>query len=123
VLSLLIAQAAAPDAGASPGGAAGLLASPLPLILVMFAIFYFMIIRPQSKQQKSHQDFLGKLQKGDEVVTTGGLLGKVAAINDDKVLTLEIANNVKVRVLKAQIAGPVQQQPAADNKPAEEPKK
>jgi preprotein translocase subunit YajC len=119
---LLIAQAAPAAQDAAPSGPAGLLASPLPLIAVMFAIFYFMIIRPQSKQQKTHQEFLNKLQKGDEVVTTGGLLGKISAITDDKTLTLEIANNVRVRVMKAQIAGPVQQ-PAAESKPAEEAKK
>src|SRR5207237_4336472 len=113
-LSLLLAQAAqnAPPADAPGGGAGGLFSSSLPLILVMFAIFYFMIIRFQSKQQKTHQSFLSGLQKGDEVVTNGGLIGKVAAINDDKVLTLEIANNVKVRVMKAQIAGPVAAAPA-----------
>jgi preprotein translocase subunit YajC len=107
VLSLLIAQAAQGSPEAAPSGAAGILASPLPLILVMFAIFYFMIIRPQQKQQRTHKDYLDKLQKGDEVVTNGGLLGKIAAVQDEKVLTLEIAPNVKVRVLKSQIAGPV----------------
>jgi preprotein translocase subunit YajC len=123
VLSLMLAQAAQ-TAGqeAAPGGMAGLLASPLPLILVMFAIFYFMIIRPQSKTQKTHQDFLARLQKGDEVITNGGLLGRIAAVNDEKVVTLEIAPNVKVRVVKAQIAGPVVVA-APDAKPSEEPAK
>ena len=116
MLSLLIAQAT-PDA--APSGPLGLLSSPLPLIVLMFGIFYFMIIRPQSKQQKGHQSFLDKLQKGDEVVTNGGLIGKVAAISEDKVLTLEIAPKVNVRVLKTQISGPVLQ-PGADGKPAED---
>ncbi|HUC08173.1 MAG TPA: preprotein translocase subunit YajC [Solirubrobacterales bacterium] len=121
MLALILAQAAAPDA--APTGIAGLLSSPLPLILVMFAIFYFMIIRPQSKQAKTQQDFLSKLQKGDEVVTNGGLFGKIYSVNDEKTLTLEIAPNVKVRVLKSQIAGPTQPAAAADGKPSEEPAK
>jgi len=120
VLALLLAQA---TTDAAPSGIAGLLSSPLPLIVVMFAIFYFMIIRPQSKQAKSQQDFLGKLQKGDEVVTNGGLFGKIANVNDEKTLTLEIAPNVKVRVLKSQIAGPTATAAAADGKPSEEPAK
>ena len=118
MLSLLLAQAAQATSD-SPSGVAGLISSPLPLIAVMFAIFYFMIIRPQSKTAKTHQEFLGKLQKGDEVVTTGGIFGRIYTINDDKVLTLEVANNVRIRVLKAQIAGPVQQ-PSAEIKPAED---
>ncbi len=117
----LLAQAAQP-AQEAPQGPMGLLASPLPLIAVMFAIFYFMIIRPQSKQQKSHQSFLTGLQKGDEVLLNGGMIGKIAAISEDKICTIEIAPNVKVRVLKTQIAGPVQQAAEA-GKPAEEPAK
>ena len=122
MLSLLFAQAAQAASDAASTGLAGLLSSPLPLILVMFAIFYFMIIRPQSKTAKTHQDYLSKLQKGDEVVTNGGLFGKIANVNDEKILTLEIAPNVKVRVLKSQISGPVQPA-AAGGKPAEEPAK
>ncbi len=118
MLSMLLAQAAP---AAEPSGPMGLLASPLPLIAVMFAIFYFMIIRPQSKQQKSHQSFLNGLQKGDEVLLNGGLIGKIYAISEDKIATIEIAPNVRVRVLKAQIAGPTQQPEAG--KPAEEPAK
>ena len=112
----LLAQAA-PAAEAS--GPAGLLSGPLPLIAVMFAIFYFMIIRPQQKQQKQLQGFLGGLQKGDEVVTTAGIIGKIAAINE-QFITLEVANNVKVRVLKSNIVGPFQPKPAEAEKPADE---
>ncbi len=122
MLSLLLAQAAQAAPDAAPSGVAGLLSSPLPLIAVMFAIFYFMIIRPQSKTAKTHQEFLSKLQKGDEVVTNGGLFGKIYAINDDKILTLEIASNVRVRVLKSQVSGPVQQA-QTDAKPLEDVKK
>ena len=75
------------------------------LIAIFFAIFYFMIIRPQQKQQKKLQAFLDGLTKGDEVVTTGGMIGKIDKVAGS-VLTLEIASGVKVRILKAQVVAP-----------------
>ncbi len=102
----LLAQAAG---SSSPfGGQFGM----LPLVLIFFAIFYFMIIRPQQKTQKDHKAWGDQLKKGDEVVTGGGIIGKVALVAGD-VVTVEIANNVKVRVLKAQITGPFGAVPAA----------
>ncbi|MBI3543932.1 MAG: preprotein translocase subunit YajC [Deltaproteobacteria bacterium] len=74
----------------------------MPFVL-MFGVIYFLIIRPQQKKMKEHQETLGKLSQGDEVVTTGGLIGKVTGITD-RVLTVEIASNVKVKVLRTQIA-------------------
>ena len=65
------------------------------------------MIRPQSKKQKDHQSMLGQLKRGDEVITTGGMIGKIHTVSDT-VVTLEIAQNVRVRVLKGQIAGPYQ---------------
>jgi len=94
----LLAQAA--DQQQSPLGSFGLL---VPAAL-FFVIFYFIVMRPQAKQRNSHQAFLDKLGKGDEVVTTGGVIGKVDRVAGDLVF-VEIANNVKVRVLKAQISG------------------
>src|SRR3954468_17533944 len=93
----LIAQASSEQ---SPFGAFGLL---VPAAL-FFVIFYFIVMRPQAKQRNSHQAFLDKLGKGDEVVTTGGVIGKVDRVAGDLVF-VEIANNVKVRVLKAQSSG------------------
>src|SRR6267143_29285 len=75
------------------------------LVAIFFGIFYFMIIRPQQKQQKTHKSFLESLKKGDEVITNGGLIGRIAGVQGD-VLTLEIANNVRVRVLKDQVNRP-----------------
>ena len=95
----LLAQAA--ESSSPFGGQFGM----LPLVLIFFAIFYFMIIRPQQKQQKDHKAWSDQLKKGDEVVTGGGIVGRVAVVAGD-VVTVEIANNVKVRVLKAQITGP-----------------
>jgi preprotein translocase subunit YajC len=92
--------------GSPPGGAAGGGANPLaqfiPLIL-MFAIFYFLLIRPQQKKAKEHRSLLDALKKGDQVVTAGGMHGKVSAI-DDQVVTLEIAPGVNVKFNKGFIA-------------------
>lgn len=101
-ISDAFAQAAAPAQGSQ-----GIMGMFVPM-LVVFGIFYFMIIRPQKKREKDHQGFLTSLQKGDEVLTQSGLLGKVAGIAD-KVITLEIAPNVKVKVLKGSVAQKVDQ--------------
>mgnify|MGYP000961995192 FL=1 len=102
------AQAAAPA-----GGAAGL-ASFLPLILI-FVIMYFLMIRPQQKRAKEHRAMVEALKKGDEVVTQGGLVGKVTAVRDQE-LEVEIAPGVKVRVIRATVTGLVNRtQSAAAN--------
>lgn len=77
----------------------------LPLIII-FAIFYFLLIRPQQKRAKEHQNFLANLKRGDEVVTNGGLIGRIVALTDD-VVTLEVAEKVRVKVMRNQIAGSV----------------
>ena len=79
--SLVMAQAAAPEGGALMG--------MLPIIL-MFVILYFLMIRPQMKRQKEHRNLIAALAKGDEVVTAGGMLGKVTKVNDSYV-TVEVS--------------------------------
>ena len=74
-------------------------------ILVMFGIFYFLLIRPQVRKQKDHQAMLQKLGKGDEVITRGGLIGKITGISDDGVLVLELQEKVRVRVPRAYVEG------------------
>ena len=74
-------------------------------ILVMFGIFYFLLIRPQAKKQKEHQAMLQKLGKGDEVITRGGLIGKITGVSDDGVVVLELQEKVRVRVPRAYIEG------------------
>ena len=87
------------QAGAAPAGG-GL---PQILMLVMFvAIFYFMLIRPQQKRAKETQQMLAKLASGDEVVTSGGVMGRVSDINDS-IVTLEIADGVRIKVQKAAV--------------------
>lgn len=76
---------------------------PILMMVVMFGIFYFILIRPQVRKQKEHQAMLGKLGKGDEVITSGGVAGTVTDIGDNFV-TVEISDNVRVRVQKAAIA-------------------
>lgn len=92
------AMGAGGEGAGSTGGIMGL----LPLV-AMFAIFYFLLIRPQQKRAKEHKAMLEGLKRGDDVLTSGGMHGKVAGLADD-VVTLEVAPNVKVRVQKQAIA-------------------
>ena len=83
-------------------GGAGQMLNFLPLVLV-FAVVYFLLIRPQQKKAKEHQQMLGRLKKNDEVITSGGIYGRVMALTDD-VVTLEVAPNVRLRVHRPQIS-------------------
>ena len=87
-------------AGGQAGGLEGIKAF-IPLIL-MFVIFYFLLIRPQQKRQKEHKQLLANLKRGDEVVTAGGIMGKITAVSDTFV-TLEIADKVRIKVARGQI--------------------
>ena len=95
------AYAMAPLPGGE-GGAGSLFMSMLPII-AMFAIFYFLLIRPQSKKQRAHQLMLDNLKEGDNVITTGGIYGTIAKIKEDAI-TLQVAGNVKVKIGKGYIA-------------------
>lgn len=75
---------------------------PIVMMLLMFGIFYFLLIRPQVKRQKEHQQMLTALKKGDEVITRGGLIGKISGLTPDTV-TLELQEKVRVRVRRAYI--------------------
>jgi len=85
------------------GGAGGALASFIPLILI-FAIMYFLLIRPQQKKLKDHQKMVEGLRRGDQVITQGGLIGKVTKVKEDNEVEVELAPNVKVRVVKNTVA-------------------
>jgi preprotein translocase subunit YajC len=74
------------------------------MMLLMFAVFYFILIRPQVKKQREHQALLNKLEKGDMIITRGGLVGKISGITDT-VLTVELQEKVRVRVLRAYVDG------------------
>jgi preprotein translocase subunit YajC len=82
----------------------GGIVSMLLMFGAMFAIMYFVLIRPQQKQQKRHQDLISALKKGDDVVLSSGILGKIFAV-EDKFIHLEISDKVKIKVLKNAVSG------------------
>ena len=87
---------------AGTGGAASAITSFLPLILI-FGIMYFLMIRPQQKKMKQHRALIEGLRRGDQVVTSGGIVGKVSKVQEDGFVEVEIADGVKVKVVKATI--------------------
>ena len=102
-------------AQAQPGPGGGIMGF-LPLILI-FGIFYFLVIRPQAKKAKQVQQMLTELKKGDDVVTTGGVLGRITGIKDDEI-TLQVQEGVRLRILRNAVSG--RQRAASDAvKPAE----
>jgi preprotein translocase subunit YajC len=78
---------------------------PIMMMLVMFGIFYFILIRPQMKKQKELQASLSKLGKGDEIITRGGLIGKITGVSDDGILVVELQEKVRVRIPRAFVEG------------------
>ena len=92
----------ATSAGSQTGGAAGVLFGILPW-LAIFAIFYVLMIRPQQRRVKEHQAAIGSIKKGDEIITGGGIRGKVTKVSDDEA-EVEIAQGVKIRVVKSTIS-------------------
>lgn len=90
-------------AQAAAGGSASLIANFMPLVLV-FAIMYFLLIRPQQKKVKEHKALVEGLRRGDQIVTSGGIVGKVAKVNEDGMIEVEIAEGVKVKVIRSTVA-------------------
>ena len=100
----LLAQAQGKGGGSRvPGCGGGGMAQMLPLIL-MFVVFYFLLIRPQQKKMKEHRSMLDNLKRGDQIITNGGLMGRISGITD-KMVTLEVAEKIRVKVLRSHIAG------------------
>ena len=90
-------------AQAAGGGAAGAITSFVPLIAI-FAIMYFLLIRPQQKKLKDHKAMVEALRRGDQVLTQGGIVGKVTTVQEDGQLEVEIAEGVRVKVMRHTIA-------------------
>jgi preprotein translocase subunit YajC len=90
--------------GASPFGGDSMLMSLLPFVLI-FVIMYFLILRPQQKRVKDHQELVKNLRRGDTVVTSGGLVGKVTKVVDDDQIEVEIADGVRVRQVRSMVTG------------------
>ncbi|GJM15685.1 MAG: preprotein translocase subunit YajC [Thermodesulfobacteriota bacterium] len=92
--------------GCAPGGEAGG-SSPLaflPFVLI-FVVFYFLILRPQQKQGKERKRMLSELKRGDDIVTSGGIYGKITNVAEDDLITLEIAKGVSIKITRSGIAG------------------
>ncbi len=79
-------------------------ASPIIMMLLMFGVFWFILIRPQVKKQKQHAAMLGLLEKGDMIITRGGMVGKISGVTD-QILTIELQEKVRVRVLRSHVDG------------------
>lgn len=96
-------------------GGSDLLISLLPFIAI-FAIMYFLILRPQRQRQKDHQEMIKALRRGDTVVTSGGLIGKVSKVVDDNEIQIDLAEGIRVRVVRAMVVEVRSKgEPAKDN--------
>lgn len=85
-------------------------------LLAMGLIFYFMLIKPQQKKMKEHQNMLSNIQRGDKIITNGGIIGTVSKVTNDQELLVEVAEGVKIRVVRSMIAD-VPAKPEAANTP------
>jgi preprotein translocase subunit YajC len=99
--------------GGAGGEGAGGFAGFIPLIL-MFVIFYFLLIRPQQKRSKEHRQMISNLKKGDRIITSGGIHGRITGM-DESTLTVEIADKVRVKVARGNVSGLAQ--PASQSQP------
>lgn len=111
---MLISDAFAQTAG---GGTTDMLTSLLPLVLI-FVVFYFLLIRPQQKKMKEHRAMIEAVRRGDIVTTAGGIVGKVTKVMEDNLVQVEIAENVKIKVVKSTISE-VRSKGAVDDEPVE----
>ena len=100
---MFITEACAQTAGAPSAGGADILMSILPFLLI-FVVMYFLIIRPQRAQMKRREELLKNIRRGDQVVTGGGIVGKVTKVVDDSELEVEIADGVKIRVVRSGVS-------------------
>ncbi len=107
--SLALSVASAHAAAAPAGSTGGAMIQQFALMGAIFAVFYFLLIRPQQKKLKAQQNFLGALKKGEEVITSGGIYGKITGLTDT-VVTLEIADKLRIKVARQAIS----QQPSAE---------
>lgn len=109
---MLISSAYAQAAGAAPGLDSQIM-SFAPLVLI-FIVFYFLLIRPQQKRMKLHKEMLAAIRRGDRVVTNGGIIGTVNKVVNNEEVILEIADNVRVRVMRSMIASVMAKTEPAD---------
>ncbi len=120
MINLLYAYGMTGTTGGAPGQGSG--GSPMSLIFMIIAIFavmYFLMIRPQQRQKKQHQDLLGKVAKGDKIITMGGIYGTIAGVKDNTVI-VKIADNVKVELSRSSISKVVASK-ASKSQPGSQP--
>ena len=99
------AQAQSTTGGAAPDTMSQILQGPIPMFIFIGFIFYFLLIRPQQQKQKQLQKQLSDLRRGDNVITSGGIIGTVARVVNDDEVSVEIAEGVRVRVVRSTITG------------------
>lgn len=114
-----IAYAMGQGGAVAAEGGQSILSTPLLPIILMLGIMWFLLIRPQQKKQKEHREMLDTLKKGDQIITNGGLYGRITGTTDT-ILTVEIADKVRVKVSRGHVAGLAQKskaspQPEKDN--------
>ncbi|MBM3504122.1 MAG: preprotein translocase subunit YajC [Alphaproteobacteria bacterium] len=110
---MLVSPAFAQTGG---GGSGDMIATIAPLVLI-FVVFYFLLIRPQQKKAKAHKEMVSNLRRGDQVITNGGIYGKVTKVLGDDRVQVEIAENVRIEVAKGMVADVVSRsEPAKDDK-------
>jgi preprotein translocase subunit YajC len=118
VVLIAIAHAMAQQGGGGAGNGAGGFGAFIPLIL-MFAIFYFLLIRPQQKKTKEHREMIANLKKGDRIITAGGIHARITGL-DDTTLTVELADKVRVKMQRSSVLGMLQSaSPPRETKKAE----
>jgi len=100
---MFVSEALAQTAGGSVGGLEGIIGNPVTLMVVLFGVFYFFLIRPQQQKAKKHRELLAALRRGDRVVTAGGMIGTISKVINDRELQVEIADGVRVRVLRGMV--------------------
>ncbi|MBT5051328.1 MAG: preprotein translocase subunit YajC [Rhodospirillaceae bacterium] len=104
------------------GGMEGMAAQILPIVLII-GVFYFLIIRPQQKKQKAHREMLSALHRGDRIVTSGGLVGTITKVTSDTEIMVEIAEGIKVRVMRGMVSDVMSRTEARGAADEEAPKK
>lgn len=107
-------------AQAAGGAGAGGIEAFLPLILI-FVVFYFLLIRPQQKKMKQHREMLNAVRRGDKIVTGGGIIGTVTKVDNENELTVEIADDIKVKVQRALISSVLSKTEPAEGEQAAKP--
>jgi preprotein translocase subunit YajC len=100
---MFISDAFAQAAAGAPGGASSLFGTFLPMLAII-PVFYFLMIRPQQKKAKEHRALISAVKRGDRVVTIGGMLGTVTKVIDNNEIQLEIAEGVRVRILRSSVS-------------------